>query len=179
VISDVDRIEWHERCVVLFPDSNYTTNRSVSSGWGLARELRRRGAIVNFAFTPADVGSGPDDAIFQLGPKWGTEQIQRAISSDGPETQPRPQAVADEAGTAFKDAAKAARHPPVRFRRTRGMLALPEPLRAGTIDELDEFLNVRREDKVRDEVTRLSERDIKPVARVLELGEKTRLFQGC
>lgn len=31
--------------------------------------------------------------------------------------------------------------------------------------------------RIRDDVTRLSERDIKPVARVLELEEKTRLFQ--
>ena len=37
--------------------------------------------------------------------------------------------------------------PPVRFRRTRGMLPLPEPVRGGTIDELDKFINVRNDDK--------------------------------
>ena len=37
--------------------------------------------------------------------------------------------------------------PPVRFRRPRGMLPLPAPLRGGTIDELDKFINVRKEDK--------------------------------
>lgn len=32
--------------------------------------------------------------------------------------------------------------PPVRFRRARGMLALPEPTRGGSLDELREFVNV-------------------------------------
>jgi hypothetical protein len=32
--------------------------------------------------------------------------------------------------------------PPVRFRRTKGMLALPEPVRGGSIDELRAFLNM-------------------------------------
>ncbi|HXE75499.1 MAG TPA: hypothetical protein VNN18_07690 [Candidatus Xenobia bacterium] len=37
-------------------------------------------------------------------------------------------------------------NPPVRFRRASGMLALPVPQRGGTLDELDEFVNVRSAD---------------------------------
>lgn len=36
--------------------------------------------------------------------------------------------------------------PPVRFRRTRGMLALPTPVRGGRLDELLTVVNIRRED---------------------------------
>jgi phage/plasmid primase-like uncharacterized protein len=35
--------------------------------------------------------------------------------------------------------------PPVRFRRAKGMLALPEPVRDGSIEELRAFLNVKRD----------------------------------
>lgn len=37
---------------------------------------------------------------------------------------------------------KVVSHPPIRFRRSRGMLALPIPERGGSIDELRPFLNV-------------------------------------
>jgi hypothetical protein len=37
-------------------------------------------------------------------------------------------------------------NPPVRFRRSRGMLALPEPVKGGTLDELRPFLNVDERD---------------------------------
>jgi len=36
--------------------------------------------------------------------------------------------------------------PPVRFRRTAGMLALPEPVRGGTLDALRSFINVKSDD---------------------------------
>ena len=37
-------------------------------------------------------------------------------------------------------------NPPVRFRRPRGMLALPEPQRGGSLDQLRPFLNVASDD---------------------------------
>ncbi len=40
-------------------------------------------------------------------------------------------------------------NPPVRFKRARGMLALPPPVRGGTIDELRPFLNTATEDDFR------------------------------
>lgn len=39
-------------------------------------------------------------------------------------------------------------NPPVRFRRAPGMLALPVPQRGGSLDELDEYLNVSPGDRV-------------------------------
>jgi phage/plasmid primase-like uncharacterized protein len=36
--------------------------------------------------------------------------------------------------------------PPIRFRRPKGMLALPEPKRGGDLKELRRFLNIRRDD---------------------------------
>lgn len=37
--------------------------------------------------------------------------------------------------------------PPTRFRRTKSMLALPQPVRGGSLDELRDFINVRPEDE--------------------------------
>lgn len=39
--------------------------------------------------------------------------------------------------------------PPCRFRRTPGMLPLPEPVRGGSIDQLRAFLNVKQHDKAK------------------------------
>ena len=37
-------------------------------------------------------------------------------------------------------------NPPVRFRRPKGLLALPEPARGGTLDDLRPFINLPRAD---------------------------------
>lgn len=40
-------------------------------------------------------------------------------------------------------------NPPVRFRRTRGMLPLPAPVPGGSVDELRSFVNYGTEDDFR------------------------------
>jgi hypothetical protein len=56
-LSDFDEIAWKNRRVTLWPDSNFETNGSVGAGWKqLADELKRRDAIVQFAYCPD--GSG-------------------------------------------------------------------------------------------------------------------------
>jgi hypothetical protein len=77
-IPDFDQITWKNRRVTLWPDSNFETNEGVCAGWKqLAQELKRRGAIVHFAYCPNESGiNGPDDAIFKFGPEWGLKTIR-------------------------------------------------------------------------------------------------------
>src|SRR5262249_51762944 len=46
-----------------------------------------------------------------------------------------------------KDGWRIVDHPPIAFRRAAGMLALPEPIRGGSIDDLRPFLNVGKRDE--------------------------------
>jgi Domain of unknown function (DUF3854) len=56
VLPDFDRIQWRARSVTIVFDSDGLTNLSVQEAAGaLARELRRRGALVRVKFVPARV----------------------------------------------------------------------------------------------------------------------------
>ena len=85
-IRDFDLINWKNRRVTLWPDANFKTIESVRDGWTLlAEELKRRGAIVRFAYCPIEPGiNGPDDAISKFGPEWGLAQIKGAIAVERP-----------------------------------------------------------------------------------------------
>jgi hypothetical protein len=49
------------------------------AGKQLGDELKRRDAIVQFAYCPDGSGiNGPDDAIFKFGPEWGLKTIRDA-----------------------------------------------------------------------------------------------------
>ena len=82
---------------------------------------------------------GPEHEVFvRVGAVGDAGDAEFAIYLDL--ADPRWRAVRiDAAGWAIVD------HPPVRFRRPRGMHPLPDPERGGTIDELRNFVNVENE----------------------------------
>jgi Domain of unknown function (DUF3854) len=52
-IADFDHTNWKDREVTLWSDANFNTNDNVRDGWRqLARELKKRGAIVRYTHEP-------------------------------------------------------------------------------------------------------------------------------
>jgi hypothetical protein len=71
VIADFNRIVWKGRKVFIVFDANVHTNDSVKRARkGIARELAKRGAQVDFVNLPADCGvNGIDDLLAAWGPE--------------------------------------------------------------------------------------------------------------
>lgn len=64
VIGDFDRVQWKNRRVVIFFDSNVLTNDQVARARNqLARELASRGALVFIVDLPGDVGGQPINGV--------------------------------------------------------------------------------------------------------------------
>lgn len=85
VISDLDLICWGKRLVLLGFDKDWRTNENVrTSRAALAKELKRRGAIVKFFDIPQEAKSnGVDELIVEYGPESVLERLQAAFDSDG------------------------------------------------------------------------------------------------
>ncbi len=82
-IPDLDRINWQGRPVYIIYDVNVRTNGSVRAArYALAKELRRRGAIVRFVDLPDVQGvNGIDDFLGLAGPNAGLELINNATEA--------------------------------------------------------------------------------------------------
>lgn len=84
-ISDLDRIVWDNRHVVVIFDSDCQTNEKVAAARrGLVYELRKRGARVAVVDLPNVDGldkTGFDDFLAQRGPEAALELIQQGITS--------------------------------------------------------------------------------------------------
>jgi hypothetical protein len=88
VISDFDLIAWKERTVFIIFDANVATNESVKAArYQLAKELKRRGAIVHFVDLPQIQGvNGVDDLLGLKGPDY----VLALIESSKPHTEDTP-----------------------------------------------------------------------------------------
>ena len=80
VIADLDRVAWDGRLVLLVPDTNVTTNTSVTAAWRkLGKELERRGAHVATVEIPTEPGiNGMDDYLGRHGPEAALELFEAA-----------------------------------------------------------------------------------------------------
>ncbi len=109
VISDFDRINWKHRRVVIIFDAKVTTNDSVAAARReLAKELTRRGAIVELIDFPEVAGvNGIDDLIGAWGPEKALDLLNAAQPLDSTRDETNVKEIADEitASAAFaKDA---------------------------------------------------------------------------
>jgi P4 family phage/plasmid primase-like protien len=84
-VSDLDRIEWRDRKVVIVFDRNVNTDDSViAARAGLSKELRGRGAVVSWISWPKDCPedmNGIDDFIHLRGPEEALLLIENALKS--------------------------------------------------------------------------------------------------
>lgn len=88
VIADFDRIVWQDRTALIIFDTNVATNESVRAARShLAKELKRRGALVHFVDLPQTEGvNGVDDL---LGLK-GADYVLALIESAKPHSEEAP-----------------------------------------------------------------------------------------
>jgi Domain of unknown function (DUF3854) len=93
VISDFDHIVWHGRTVFIIFDTNVATNESVRvARQQLAKELKRRGAIVHFVDLPQMEGvNGVDDLLGLKGADYVLALIEssKPYSEDAPARKPQ------------------------------------------------------------------------------------------
>lgn len=98
VIADFGRIEWKDRRVRILFDANVHTNDQVKwARTGIARELAKRGGVVDFINLPEDCGvNGIDDLLAAWGPVRVLELFDQSVPAarlhvvPAPQFQPKP-----------------------------------------------------------------------------------------
>src|SRR5947209_4270127 len=90
IIPDFDRVIWHGRVVYVIYDSNVATNDSVAAARReLAKELKRRGAVVRLVDLPQIDGvNGVDDLLAAKGPEFVSALIAQADTPGKAEDSP-------------------------------------------------------------------------------------------